>query len=304
MSTNWITLSNDHCQARGIYDHSMAAQKLRNMICKSNLIKCTRTFHNLVTSEGAVVGWLNRISMQIHANKLLKSWHEQYDICGAILQYHYRFIYGIVIMITSWRGYSFRITCPLFGTRSAVLTAESHWQKATDTAHRHFPWLRHQMETFSVLLALCVGNSPVTGEFPSQRPVICAWINGWLNNREAGDLRRHRAHYDVTVMFCYRPEEAVSQLFQSFETTHWLSFDVTAMKFETQNKAKRQNSQIPQCIRPIPHNAPFRTEMCTLLRPGENVRHFPDDDKKKTFPGQKTIYFVSFFTEMYLFLLV
>ena len=29
---------------------------------------------------------------------------------------------------------------------------------------------------------------------------ICAWINGWENNRKAGDLRRHRAHYDVTVM--------------------------------------------------------------------------------------------------------
>ena len=26
------------------------------------------------------------------------------------------------------------------------------------------------------------------------------WINGWVNNREAGDLRRHRAHYDVIVM--------------------------------------------------------------------------------------------------------
>ena len=33
------------------------------------------------------------------------------------------------------------------------------------------PWLRHQMETFSALLALCEGNSPVTGEVPSQRPV-------------------------------------------------------------------------------------------------------------------------------------
>ena len=32
-------------------------------------------------------------------------------------------------------------------------------------------WWRHLMETFSVLLALCAGNSPVTGEFPSQRPV-------------------------------------------------------------------------------------------------------------------------------------
>ena len=30
---------------------------------------------------------------------------------------------------------------------------------------------RHQRETFSALLALCAGNSPVTGEFPAQRPV-------------------------------------------------------------------------------------------------------------------------------------
>ena len=29
---------------------------------------------------------------------------------------------------------------------------------------------------------------------------ICIWINGWVNNREAGDLRCYRAHYDVTVM--------------------------------------------------------------------------------------------------------
>ena len=30
--------------------------------------------------------------------------------------------------------------------------------------------------------------------------LICAWINAWVNNREAGNLRRHRAHYDVIVM--------------------------------------------------------------------------------------------------------
>ena len=34
------------------------------------------------------------------------------------------------------------------------------------------PWWRHQMETSSALLALWAGNSPVTGEFPSQRPVM------------------------------------------------------------------------------------------------------------------------------------
>ena len=73
---------------------------------------------------------------------------------------------------------------------------------------RALPWRRHQMETFSALLGLCAGNSPVTGEFPSQNQwrwalmfsLICAWINGWINNPDAGDLRRHRAHYDVTGM--------------------------------------------------------------------------------------------------------
>ena len=32
-------------------------------------------------------------------------------------------------------------------------------------------WWRDQIETFSALLAICAGNSPVNGEFPSQRPV-------------------------------------------------------------------------------------------------------------------------------------
>ena len=68
------------------------------------------------------------------------------------------------------------------------------------------------METFSALLALSAENSPVTGEFPSQKPVtrsfgvffIRVWINGWVNNRDASDLRRYRGHYDVTVM-CFQP---------------------------------------------------------------------------------------------------
>ena len=81
-------------------------------------------------------------------------------------------------------------------------------------------WWRHQMETFSALLVICARNSPVTGEFPAQRPVTLSfdvffdlrrntrlskqlwdWINGWVNNREAGYLRRHRGHHDVIVMY-------------------------------------------------------------------------------------------------------
>ena len=36
--------------------------------------------------------------------------------------------------------------------------------------------------------------------------LIYAWMHGWVNNREAGDFRRHRAHYDVIVMMnCSMP---------------------------------------------------------------------------------------------------
>ena len=83
--------------------------------------------------------------------------------------------------------------------------------RCKDRFNSQISWWRHQMERFFVSLGLCAGNSPVTGEFPSQRPVtrsfdgfffICAWTNGWVNNRYAGDFdfRRHHAHCDVTVM--------------------------------------------------------------------------------------------------------
>ena len=53
------------------------------------------------------------------------------------------------------------------------------------------------------------GNAPVTGGFPSVRPVTLSlmfsllsdWTYGWANNRYAGYLRRHRDHYDVTVIY-------------------------------------------------------------------------------------------------------
>ena len=77
------------------------------------------------------------------------------------------------------------------------------------TYFRQQTWWRHQMETFSALLALCAGNSPVTGEFPHKLGqwhgawcvfLICAWTNGCIINRYVCDLWRHRAHYDGTVI--------------------------------------------------------------------------------------------------------
>ena len=54
-------------------------------------------------------------------------------------------------------------------------------------------------------------NSPHTGQWRGafMFSLICAWTEGWLNHRITGDLRRHRANYDVIVMhacahFCYK----------------------------------------------------------------------------------------------------
>ena len=61
---------------------------------------------------------------------------------------------------------------------------------------KHFPRYWRRIHRSSV-------NSPHKGQWRGALmfSLICVWINGWVNNREAGDLRRYRAHYDVTVMF-------------------------------------------------------------------------------------------------------
>ena len=56
------------------------------------------------------------------------------------------------------------------------------WFSESFQSHFAYSWWRHQIETFSALLALRAGNSPVTGEFPTQKPVTpvagCVDANG------------------------------------------------------------------------------------------------------------------------------
>ena len=44
-------------------------------------------------------------------------------------------------------------------------------------------------------------NSPHKGQWALMFSLICVWINGWVNNREAGDLRRCHTHYDAILMW-------------------------------------------------------------------------------------------------------
>ena len=101
----------------------------------------------------------------------------------------------------------------------------------------------------------CVGNLPLTGEFPAQSlwrvslmfSLICTWIKGWLNNREAGDLRRHRADYDVTVM--------MTNKCRILRIHWWISFNFFLI---------------------LPHGTQWIIFLNTL-KPRQNGRQFPDD---------------------------
>ena len=75
---------------------------------------------------------------------------------------------------------------------------------AKDTCHddvikwKHFP----RYWPFVRGIHMSPANSPHKWQWHGALmfSLMCVWINGSVNNREAGDLRRYRAHYDVTVM--------------------------------------------------------------------------------------------------------
>ena len=98
----------------------------------------------------------------------MKIWPYQYSTCWFNLWF-ISFLYILVLCypITCYTGpyqlvSSIGHTTPLWEGR--IWCAVLHTSCST--------WRRHQMETFSALLAICAGNSPVPGEFPTQRPVM------------------------------------------------------------------------------------------------------------------------------------
>ena len=125
-------------------------------------------------------------------------------------------------------GRGMRAFSQILSGESLILFIKTHFFGGALTSHfmgEHsspssifmFSWWRHQMETCSGSLAFVRGihrwlreihrspvNSPHTDQWRGALmfSLICAWTNCWVNNQDAGDLRRHRSHYDVTVMWC------------------------------------------------------------------------------------------------------
>ena len=67
-------------------------------------------------------------------------------------------------------------------------------------------------------------NSPHKGQWRGALMFfsICTWIHGWVNKGEAGDLKRHRTHYDVTVMWLFL--DHLTENIRAHEVSHKFSW--------------------------------------------------------------------------------
>ena len=88
--------------------------------------------------------------------------------------------------------------------KDVLMRTHRHW---TDKMNDHDDVINWEHFPHYLPLVLWIHwwpvNSPHKGQWHGALmfSLICAWINGWANNRVAGYLRRHRAHYDVIVMY-------------------------------------------------------------------------------------------------------
>ena len=93
------------------------------------------------------------------------------------------------------------------------------WRRLTGNTYvTTQPWWRHQVEPFSTSLAF-VGGIHRSRWIPRTKAsdaelLYFLWSapekNDWVNNREAGDLRRHRGHYDVNVKALWLKQQVIS----------------------------------------------------------------------------------------------
>ena len=125
------------------------------------------------------------------------------------------------------------------------------WNKTK--AHRIVIWWRHQMETFSALLAICAGNSLVTREFTSQRPVtrtFDVFFDLRLNKRLS------KQSWGWWVEMPSRPLWRHSNVL-SFLSLHWL-FTQSFIQMQIKKIAKLRVTGLCAGIRRRPVNSPHK----------------------------------------------
>ena len=103
-------------------------------------------------------------------------------------------------------------------------------------------------------------NSPHKGQWRRalMLSLICAWINGWVNNGETGDLRHHHAHYDVVVMsrsINVTPEQNINAAPQPIGKAH------------VQRLVRSFHHKINATMQDVAYYIPYLRHHCWIISP-------------------------------------
>ena len=105
--------------------------------------------------------------------------------------------------------------------------------------------------------------------------LICTWINDLVNNREAGDLRRHRAHYDVTLMIGDQTLNLQNTrhtsllglwvVYCKYYRTHWPYYNMSTMHIpQTTLGSRPAYSRVVVAQRDCRSSATSSSDCCTI----------------------------------------
>ena len=108
-------------------------------------------------------------------------------------------------------------------------------------------WWGHQIETFLHYWRLWIPHECQWCR-ALMFSLICAWINNLVNNREAGDLRRHRTHYAVIVMTCQVSGISYNNLSCKPLVMILRLTTISIWEFQTQNLKSRVHYLMELCI--------------------------------------------------------
>ena len=152
------------------------------------------------------------------------------------------------------------------------------WYNHHKTQQNQTVCIIHDMMTSSNGNIFRVVTGPLCGEFTGDRwrgalmfSLIHAWINDWLNNRGAGDLRRHRAHCDVIVMKilqahqtkCFSMKSLTSHIMPRNTFSH-VAIVRSALNWKEHKFYYRSEHFYCTCIQFIEISRVLKTMLCSL----------------------------------------
>ena len=269
-----------------------------------------RADYRLTPNQWDMLLQCNAISHWLVANleSALNCYRAEVSFMWVAIPFVYIYVGGLYIIQDNIRLYSVFWELYAWFTFSYNFYPRPIWAggffQALHCLSVHLLWWRHQMETFYALLALCEGNSPVTGEFPSQRPVTRSFdvfFDLCLNKQLSKPSRRWWFQMPLHSLWCHCNASVHSafttilqhlifngspsylmQLLTLVEAWTLLIMESVLIFMYTVVQRNFMTNLTNWCLVPAFITC-LQAVIFNTLRPRQNGRHFPDNTFKRIF---------------------